>query len=209
MKNSFYLLCIAGLFLVTCKKKKPAAVETPPPIDEISYIDVQDGIINTIRTYKSLNAYCGPTSPVPSDSVAYFDIDVDGDNTEDFQLSVAHELYSGSQYCGHCPPITRLSFIRPLAPNAYLSTDENSPFPKLYTKDEEISPNVSWSRPKAPIMLLGCQMPGYSFFGYFGFKVGDKVGWIKISSSGECAVTVEAYALNKTVGNSIKAGQTK
>ena len=196
------LIGILLLVLYNCKKKN----KKQP--DEIVYSDIRDTTTYSLKTY-TLTAASPCEVPIPWDSTSTYDMDVDNDNRMDFRVTVAHGGYQGTNYCGHCPPLNIDIYITPLAGDAFLRGSESDPGTVTFAESEEISASAKWLSQKQWAAMEGCQRPYVQSFGYWGFKVNNRLGWIKVTKAGACGITITGYAINKTAGNSIKAGQVQ
>jgi len=207
MKNVLILIATVALVLSCDDKEKK-----DEPKDEIIY-NSTDMNVSTIRTYyTSMNPFCGEL-PLPDDSLAVINIDLDGDQADDYSLEVKHYFQELTQYCGHCGIFhIKTINVKPLSGEAFISLDTASKYwIRYYNETEIVSTDDEWS-PNTVTALLedGCMIPTVNFSDtYFGLKYKNMLGWVHVQRSGNNGLVVTGFACNKAAGRPIKTGQTE
>lgn len=200
-----FLFCFLAIFYSCEKDVGISASPSPKPAsapDTIFYSDITD------TTFYSV-AYVWP-SPYPADSSCSFQLDVDGDLIPDFRLfsnnSGASITSGGSYACGG---------------NSFGASDGlatlTTPGPVLQISVLSIGSYVgaslyydSLSCVKASFAYIMWQCGSDNTDKYCGFKIyrgtNYYYGWILFSNAAT-QMTIKAWAINKTAGNSILTGQ--
>ena len=208
MKKVFFLFATVTLIVLSCNKDKKEE-----PADEIIYNSPDNVSVSTIRSYyTSMNPFCGEL-PLPDDSLAVINIDLDGDQADDFSLEVKHYLQELTQYCGHCGIFhIKTINVKPLSGEAFISLDTASKYwIRYYNETEIVSADDEWSQNTVTALLEdGCMIPTVNFSDtYFGLKYKNMLGWMHVQRSGNNGLVITGFACNKTAGRPIKTGQTE
>ncbi|MDO9511932.1 MAG: hypothetical protein Q7J34_09245 [Bacteroidales bacterium] len=206
MKKNILWIALLGFLIFSCDK------ESPKPKNEIVFFDLQPDIsITTIRDYyTSMNPFCGQL-PLPNDSIAYFDLDLNNDSEIDFQIEVRHYQQELTQYCGHCGIFhIKTIQIKPINSNGFISLDTVSNYwIRNYDTTQLISSSDSWTNENVTGLLTdGCMIPSLSFKDtYWGLKLDNMIAWIHLERIGNNGLKIKEFAYNSTENNSIIAGQ--
>ncbi len=147
MIKHIFTIIILGFLCFSCKKEKEQEiVESPPLKDVIIYKDIEPDIeISTIRTFTTnSNPFC-TSLPVPNDSSAFFELDLDEDSKMDFLFKVSHYQIQVNGYCGHCDVHHVKSIqVTPLTPNGFISMP-NSMEIRNYDSTKAILSTHQWN----------------------------------------------------------------
>jgi hypothetical protein len=206
MKKKHLLIAIFVLMAFSCGK------DNPEPKDDIIYTDLQPDIEkNTIRDYYyNMNPYCGQL-PLPNDSTALFDIDINNDSDLDFQIVIKHYEQELTEYCGHCGIFhIKTIQVKPLNSKALISIDPVSNYwIRNYEAEQVVSNSDSWTNENVTALLEdGCMTPYVSFDDtYWGLKLDDMIAWIHIERLNNNGIKIKEFACNRTKNKSIKTGQ--
>jgi hypothetical protein len=206
MRYSILFLTGLGFIFFSCKK------DNPKPLDKIVFIDLNPDIdINTIsQYYTNMNPFCGQL-PMPNDSIASINLDLNNDSENDLKIEVSHYQQEITQYCGHCE-IFYIKTIRvsPLNTRIFVSIDTISKsWIRTYDTTKIVSNSDLWSNSSHTALLEdGCMIPNFSFEDtYWGFKLNDMIGWLHVERSSKNGLRIKEFAYNETKDNSIKVGQ--
>lgn len=192
-----YLFSLLILFpLISCNKDKPnypAEDQQPQPYVIQDCITVGDSVSNNI-TFTNIS----PDISLSSFNVTvYYELDIDGDGTSDFQFSV-HSAYpfAGQWFNGSSVKVNSLTPTAEILKDS-LYADSSYSFPHLYLENDLLKQDSYWGTGETYISTNGddssdgCFGPGCPhassgvFFGqsnaYIGIRLGSRLGWIKIS----------------------------
>jgi len=207
MKIQLAILLLVPLFY-SCKKKKDLTLK-----DDIYYSQkILNCEHNSVRTYSlQINPNCHDIIPIPIDSIVEFYLDLDSDLKNDWKITVQHGRYYNVS-TGHCAfPSTYLISIDGL--DGGMVAMDSTKFLRVLQMDSLalISTSLSWKK-TGYIKMVG-DAPGLLADyieikkKYIGLKFQNKVAWLKFEPIDINGIKLIEYAINKTEGNSIKAGQ--
>ena len=199
--------------LTFCKKDKEVIIENPPIVpDSIIYTDlIPDTSVCSIR-----NNWPLADLPPPWDTSASIQLDVDSDNINDISISASifYQFLSASNPDVNYTRYLEIGMIRVTDSLASYAYQWCSSIPRVFPKDSIIGINSTYSKGGYLYSSGGDSEPCSSATtgdSYCGFKIygngGYYYGWILLKRSGSVKVTVKEFAINKTINNSIKAGQ--
>ncbi|PBQ33461.1 hypothetical protein CNR22_17315 [Sphingobacteriaceae bacterium] len=209
MKNYISgILTLSLLFSLSCKKKSEnPAIQTEEPKDEIIYSEFKSGItIQSVLSYSFNNSACAYTYPLPSDSTTTYNLDVNGDQVADYLLKASHSLYTGSEYCGHCPTYNYLVVISALNSQSSLAAQNTSPGAKIFKESIVIGQENVWVNSIA-LRLQQCSASWDFSAGYVGVKIGNNFGYIRINPLSTNGIQIQEVGFNKTANRPITSGQ--
>lgn len=189
----------------------------PPTVihqDSIYYTDIPDTAIHSVLGWNSGT----PTGciPIPSDTTITFYLDLDQDGTNDFAVSseTYYTMVGGSNYCqrhryGTYIEPTNVTDSVSVIIGQYFNCDTiNSG--GLINEGRYFWGNRAWFY--AGIMQIASYYPFYDFYIGVKMKRNAKVmfGWIRVQIPAyDSRIIIKDFALNKTNGNDISAGQTQ
>ena len=206
MKKSILWIAIFGFMTFSCDKNNPE------PKDKIIYTNLQPDIERTTIKdyYTNMNPFCGKL-PLPNDSTAFFDLDLNNDSEIDFKIEIRHYEQEITQYCGHCGIFhIKTIQVKPINPKGFISVDTVSNYwIRNYEAAQVISNNDSWTNEDVTALLEdGCMTPHVSFGdAYWGLKIDDQIAWIHIERLNNNGFRIKECAYNLTKNKSIKTGQ--
>lgn len=216
-------LTIAIIFVFACKKPEPLftakIVDSKLP-DDIAFYDLNPGdSVQSVNYYYQIPIGANICDmPYPDSNLVYKNIDVDGDNNPEFQISARH--HKPTQISGSsCPPLHIFSSIYCFHSSDKIITQypglgDNNPFPFPFQYNDTIKEKGSVNN-MVYIHFFPVWQPAqtYKTPTYFGFKrvINNQTyyGWLLVKTNDFVGVKVYGFAINKTPGNPIKAGQTE
>lgn len=182
------MMLIFVIIIVSCKKNIP----------EINHL-LTIGVLNTTILYHD----CVPDTVITSwEIVSNYPIDIDGDNSNDFNFSVLNQYMFGGMSL-----LNSELRIETLNANSFVMAD--SIYPKVFSYGDVISLNDDWEN--GNLLLLHsseecCPPTGNSFHegywlkkneNYIAIKQNERLGWIKIGIEAYTSVKIFDYALMK------------
>jgi len=210
--RSMAAIGMATFLFGSCRKE----TQIPRPPDNVRYSDIApDSIVRSVRYYirNMASESCGDY-PVPTDSVAYFELDMDGDAVNDFVFSVHHHEVSdeGSVHCEHVQFTIDISGAD--EGDSISTVDESAlGIPVFYdtTGNSLIGgPDGVWEYWGMVSAWSQGYYPPYIIYlpdSFIGVKVNGNYGWIHVYKLHADGLVIMEYALNLTPGNPIRAGQ--
>jgi hypothetical protein len=203
------------LFSEGCKKNDSNITNTVLP-DQILYTDlVPDSSATSVRYW----IYLIDILPVPDDSSAIIDLDINNDHLMDLRVYVYTSYYwvSNSNPGANYTYGTGLVMLQEKDSVAYSENPGYCIIAKAFKKDSLISVSSKYSEAVATYASGNnwnspCHCNTFKNDTYFGIKLsvqgGYNYGWILISFDiGSNKVTIKEFAINKTLNNPIRAGQ--
>jgi hypothetical protein len=207
MKNNILWIAIFSFMTFSCEK------DNPEPKDEIIYTDLLPDIERTTIKdyYTDMNPFCGQF-PLPNDSTAFFDLDLNNDSEIDFKIEIKHyEQGELNEYCGHCGTFhIKIIQVKPINSKGFISIDTVSNYnTRYYDTAQVVSNNDLWTKEQVTAFLEGgCITPNFGFDDtYWGLKLDDMITWIHIERLSNNGLRVKEFAYNMTKNKSIKTGQ--
>ena len=210
MKKLTAILFIIISIAFACTKE---TVSPPPPaIDNIIHTNLNPSLEVCPMDSMVYRIPCSSAVPFPINASAKVDLDLNNDGVSDFKIEYRN-WYDWVSNSSPCVNYHTSLYIYSYSPNGGIITDINNSNGVLPLKDDEIiGPNDNFVAGTA-IYISSAPYNYYSDFGsqgFIGVKLSDgSVGWIEINHSrNQYTCKVLGFAVNTTIGNSIKAGQT-
>lgn len=210
MKFKVLTLALVALLAYSCNDD-----DLDPQPDDIYYVDYPDTTITSLHHY--VQQPWGQM-PSPSDTLAFVQIDVDGDGTNDFSCN------ADAYYQFHSASSPEANYFHSVGINALNPADsllfmvENNDGDgqyrmKLYQGDVIDGSYNYNTHTYCYMMVYGIGLIGnIDGEGYYGFKLNRNgnvyYGWILIEHT-SVTMTLKSFAINRTPGNPITAGQTE
>lgn len=210
MKTKIFTLVLAVLYL-SCEKN-------PQVDDNIYYHDLNpDVLLTSTQYYVSDPLTSCQETPVPTDSVAQYFLDINNDNINDFVFTVRRWTYvgSGSSFFRTCLRYKNFSTsINPLNEfNMICSKPSGS---REFMKGEVISNDLNWTN--FGVTLFGNTIQYFHYYApenvehYLGVKIfidgNPYIGWILVNVTQDQLI-IKEYGINLSQNLRIKAGQKK
>jgi hypothetical protein len=191
--------------MISCHKEKN---KIKP--DDILFSNLSSPILaSTVRDWSFENhGVCSVDIPIPADSSNTILLDINNDSDYDFKITLSHNYWEPTQYCGHCSVYNYDIKINGINSSNSIAFNNQSFKTKYFNNSDKISSENSWKNQAILTMKGGCMRPTFDIEGeYIGFKHNDQIGWIKIQQLANNGILVENYAINLTDKKSIIAGQ--
>ena len=209
-KNTTILLLVLSIAFA-CTKETASPPPPPLPPDNIIHTDLNPNL--EVCPIDSLVYIfpCWSLLPSPTYGNKQDEVDVNNDGVADFKIEYRnwYEHFSNSSPCANYH--TRLTISSKSQSGGIINSINNQIGANSFKVDETISPIDNFVT-EAHIYQ---EFP-YSYYGSFGghgfigVKLSDgSVGWIEIKHDrAQYTCEVVGFAVNTTIGNLIKAGQT-
>jgi len=208
MKNRFLILmAIIFVIMISCDKEKEDIKS-----DDILFSELSSPIIaSTVRDWDIEDrGVCSVDIPIPSDSLSIIDLDINNDAENDFRITLSHNYFEPTEYCGHCSVYRYDIKIQGIGVSDSIACVDQSYIPSYFCSSDTIAVDNDWTNDAILIMKNRCAMISFDIEDEFiGFKHGNQIGWIKIQSTSDNGVKIESYAINLTENRKILAGQTE
>lgn len=211
LRKQFSLFVLFALPLISCDKEEKTPVnENPPKSDPIVFVKLpKDTECYSVRSYTmSMNQFCDKL-PLPNDSTAFIELDIDKDTKVDFRISVKHFQIFPTDYCGHCHVHYHRSVaIQPLTPDGFISSGGYKI--RIYDSTELIKKDHIWSNAVVYASLKDCPHDNFSFNNSFwGLKLNNRLAWLRVKRVSDYGFSIRAFAYNLLNNSPIAAGQEK
>jgi hypothetical protein len=193
--NKTYLLLFLACCLLSCSKS------------DIFYNGNPNIEIRSVQYYmaNTSNPMCNTVYlAIPSDTSVYTELDIDGDQKNDFRFEASHNPYL-SYYCGHCPQYNYYLKISSLSAENFICLDKETNKPFQY--HATINKKADWTSSANLKEYVACS-GGYDLLdGYIGLKINDHYGYIGVVKLDNNGIGVTEYGLNRSQKISIRCGE--
>ena len=213
----FSSIFFVSTFFYTCKKDAPIKGLTPtvippssPGPDSIVYTDIADlSLISPTGSYFP----CSPI-PIPIDTLFSDSIDLDSDGTYDLKFIDKHYIL-GMSASDPCSNYHYQITVSQMSTDIKIAT-HSSIFYCIYgfNINDPVSSSFSYSPglfiKGSPYMasLGSVNFVGEYYVGIQMIKGGKTMyGWVRLENTGINGIIIKDFAINKTDGNQILAGQ--
>ncbi|MCX6305451.1 MAG: hypothetical protein NT040_10830 [Bacteroidetes bacterium] len=207
------LTIMAMLVFFTSCKKKSEETSHGTPSDDIVYTDISpDTAVTSVRSWQVIPY---GSLPVPKDSSAAILLDLDQDHTIDISIDATtyYKIVSASN------PEANYNFQAGISMGdkdsvafrgiSYGTCSIAKPFPAdsvISDKSGFTRHAIIYSQGSFPLCIIAAHQ-GYIYYGFKLFRNGGYMfGWIQIRFVSMC-LTIKAYAINRTIGRPVRAGQ--
>jgi hypothetical protein len=185
--------------------------------DSIEFTDINpDVIITSVRYWNPPTLQYNCYQPIPYDSSASYKLDTDKDGVADFNINISNwfEFHSASNPCYNFMYYSDISTLVP--GDSIAITGQPGACALIMEAGDTISASLSYYDRAETVRDYWMAMPcvGGIFSGekYFGFKMpkgnGFIYGWLLMHlDRADHKLTIKEFAINKTIGKKILAGQ--
>jgi hypothetical protein len=211
----FLPVCI----LISACEKNPSDINDINTNDSIYFNDLNPDILITSTDRYEPDAYhfCNKT-PIPSDSISHFSLDLNNDSILDFEFSVKRWKYVGNGSSFQLQPCLRYqnfrTTIRSLNDSNKICTKNGTLLANEYLYNDIISNNSTWSNSIGA--LYANSVENQYFYSpenieyYLGVQIFKEnryyFGWILMNVS-EDKLIIKEYGINHSKNLKIQAGQ--
>jgi hypothetical protein len=219
IKNNIFFCFLLLTCFAACHKTEKIEVNARPILrDSIYYHDiVPDLILKCAQSYSTYSTPSGGCNkPMPVNYCESAGIDLNGNLSADITFSASNTFtqisVSGCGTDGYrmdalCSQLDSIPTANPLL------YGNGNPFPYFFASGDTIRNNKKFRKSVLLKSLGGYWMPQYSFTGqkYIGIKRmingNGYFGWILVEFKNKDSLKIKEYAINLTLGNTIRAGQ--
>ncbi len=205
---------VLGLFISGCKKNQEIIIN-----DSIYYKDIDpDTLITaTLRYEPDAYHFCNET-PVPSNGVAKYFLDLNNDDVYDFEFDVKRWTYIGYGSSFQLEPCLRFENFKTsvfsLNEKNKVCVRRGTGYAKEFLADDIISNDLTWIDCNLALYTHSVEYHYYSFPNLMEFYLGLQVykdnryyvGWVLINVS-EDRLVIKEHGINLSENLKIKAGQ--
>ncbi len=211
LNQTYALFVLLALLSSSCDKEDKTPVNPTAPTGNYIICEKfqKDTLCYSVNAFTTnMNSFCDKL-PIPNDSTAFIELDIDKDSKMDFRISVLHYQIYPTDYCGHCNVHYYKSVkIKPLSQNGFISQEGYAI--RTYDSTEIIKKDHIWSNAELNAALLACPPGNFDFNNSFwGLKQNNKLAWLRVKRIGDYGLGVRAYAYNTLNDSPIAAGQEK